>query len=115
MHLGTSCRPRSDISVHYDVPRFRRPFRWDGGFRVHRPSMGLCYMWTAVKFQVLLRARTSCHHLPVETTDNIVGCLHSGPPFLEACLMKIAAAVLTPSSFLVGFEVVETNWAFALD
>lgn len=29
--------------------------------------------------------------------------------------MKITAAVLTPSSFLVGFEVAETDWAFALD
>lgn len=73
--------------------------------------MGLCYMRTAVKFQVLLRTRTSCHHLPVETTDNIVGRLHSGPPFLEAALVEIAAAILTPSSLLVGFEVFETNWA----
>lgn len=72
-------------------------------------------MRTAVKFQVLFKTQTSCHHLPVETTDNIVGRLHSGPPFLEAGLMKIAAAFLTPSSFLVGFEVVEANWAFALD
>jgi hypothetical protein len=72
-------------------------------------------MRTAVKFQVLLRARTNCHHLPVETTDSIIGCLHSGFPFPEAGLMKIAAAVLTPSGFLVRFEVVETNWAFALD
>lgn len=77
--------------------------------------MGVCYMRTAVKFLVLLRTRTSCHHLPVETTDSIVGRLHSGPPFLEAALMKIAAAVLTPSSPLLGFEVVETNWAFAIN
>lgn len=66
-------------------------------------------MRRAVELQVLIRTWTGCHHLPVETADNILGCMHGGLTILKASLMKIAAAFLTPRSFLVGLEIIETD------
>ena len=101
-HPGTICGQRSHIPPATEGPQFGQSYP-------HRKSTGLRYMRRAVDVQILTRSYISCHHLPVETASNILRCMQSGVPLFEASLMKIAAACLTPRSFLVDLEIMETN------